>query len=154
MNETSNRMPAAAALAIAAALAVAGSGAGAAGGQRVLDRNGRCAITVPADLQSGSVKSSVSSPDNGVSAVITSNTSTQTLAELKPLATQVMKPVKTYEDSAHRLWYQYEFGAGSDTKWYVAVPGHAGVCLSQVSFKSPAGEAAAKAVALSLAPVE
>lgn len=115
---------------------------------------GRCQMTVPADWKADSpLKTEVTAPDKSASAVLSSPNPSFTLAEIKPLVQQSLKPKKSIEDSAHRLWYQYETSHGHGTGWYVGVPGKNGhVCAAQVSFKSAAQEDLARNVALSIKP--
>jgi hypothetical protein len=59
------------------------------------------------------------------------------------------KPTKTFEDSAHRLWYQYELN--QRTGWYIGVPVTGGVCGAQISFKPGKEPAVANKIAASVA---
>ena len=115
---------------------------------------GRCQMTVPADWKADSLlKTEVTSPDKSASAVLSSPNPPFTLAEVKPVVQQSLKPTKSIEDSAQRLWYAYETSYAQGTGWYVGVPGKDGhICAAQISFKSAAQEALARNVALSIRP--
>ena len=139
-------------LALAGAAANAGAAAPEAGWQRVAALKGHCEMYVPGDWKADElIKSSVHSADHSMSAVVSSNQAFSATAELKPVIQRMFPPSKTFEDSAHRLWYQYT-NAGSGNNWYVAVPGAGGSCTMQVTYKSAAEEAVARKIALSLAP--
>lgn len=117
--------------------------------QHVFDKGGRCSIAVPGDWK-GLIKTAPESADRNSQAIISSSDLTTSLAQLKPIATQMMKPVKVFEDSASRYWYQFEGNEGTGTHWYVAVPAKGAVCLEQIVFKSEGDEATLKTVAKSL----
>lgn len=119
------------------------------GWQQFSDKAGRCSIAVPGDWK-GLIKTVPQSPDGNSQAIISSSDLTTSLAQLKPIATQMMKPVKVFEDSASRYWYQFEGNEGTGTHWYVAVPAKGAVCLAQIIFKSDGDEATLKTVAKSL----
>ncbi|HEX3945301.1 MAG TPA: hypothetical protein VHW69_14550 [Rhizomicrobium sp.] len=121
-----------------------------AGWQQVSDKAGRCTISVPGDWKAPFIKTSVESPDKNFSVIISSSDATPSLAEAKPLAQRMMPPVKTFQDSATRLWYQYEGNQGTGTHWYVAVQAQGVVCLAQLTYKSECDLAALKSVATSL----
>jgi hypothetical protein len=146
------------ALAIAAGVALVGvtanvpAAAPEAGWQRVPALKGHCEMYVPSDWKVDElIKSSLHSADNSASAVISSSAAFSNLADLKAGIERIYPPSKTFEDSAHRLWFQYT-NAGAGNNWYVAVPAPGGSCTMQVSYKNAATEAVAKKIALSLAP--
>ncbi|HWU75577.1 MAG TPA: hypothetical protein VN043_03670 [Rhodanobacter sp.] len=116
---------------------------------------GRCQMTVPANWKADSLlKTEVTAPDKSASAVLSSPNPSFTLAEVKPMVQASLKPVKSIEDSAQRLWYAYETSYGQGTGWYVGVPGKNGhICAAQISFKSAPEEALAKKIALSIKPM-
>lgn len=120
------------------------------GWQQVSDKAGRCSIAVPGDWK-GLIKTAPQSADKNSQAIISSSDMTTSLAQLKPIASQMMKPVKVFEDTASRYWYQFEGNEGTGTHWYVAVPAKGAVCLAQIIFKSGGDEATLKTVARSLA---
>jgi hypothetical protein len=121
-----------------------------AGWQKVLARKGGCVMYVPPDWSIDPiVKGSTESPDHTITAVISMTNSVSTLAEVKPVMQTMYKPTKTFEDSTHRLWYQYEFN--QRTGWYIGVPTQGGVCGAQISFKPGKDPAAANKIAASIA---
>ena len=139
----------------AASLVFAGASAHAAapsGWQRVLSHKGTCTMSVPTDWKANPMlKSDVATADASAGAVIHTDADVTTLAELKPLLLQSMKPTKTFEDSPQRWWFQYQGGGG--TSWYVGVPGKHGVCGAQIGFKHAAMTDTAKKIALSVGSV-
>lgn len=121
-----------------------------AGWQKVLARKGGCAMSVPADWKIDSlIKGSAAMADDTASAVVSLADSVSTLADVKPVMQRMFKPTKTFEDSAHRLWYEYQ-NAGAP-HWYVGVPVRGGICGAQISFKA-GKEDVAKKVAASVGP--
>lgn len=141
-----------AAIATAAFCIAATTQACATGGQRVLSHAGTCEMTVPADWKAnGLVKSAVSSPDRSIRAVISTAPDFHAMSEVKPIVESAMAPVKVFEDTPRRLWYQYEAPNGG-TAWYVGVPGKDGICGSQITFKNATQADTAKQVALSVKP--
>jgi hypothetical protein len=121
-----------------------------AGWQQVSDKAGRCTISVPGDWKAPFIKTSVESPDKNFGVIVSSSDLTPSLAEAKPLAEGVMKPVKIFEDSASRLWYQYEGNSGTGTHWYVAVQAKGAVCVADLNYKSDRDLTTLKTVATSL----
>ena len=122
-----------------------------AGWQKVLARKGGCAMSVPADWKVDPlIKGSAGLVDNSASAVVSLADSVNTLAEVKPVMQGMFKPTKTFEDSAHRLWYEYQNAGGPH--WYVGVPVKGGICGAQISFKPGKEEDVAKKVAASVGP--
>jgi len=120
------------------------------GWQKVLARKGGCAMSVPADWKVDPlIKGSAGLADNSASAVVSLADSVNTLAEVKPVMQGMFKPTKTFEDSAHRLWYEYQNAGGPH--WYVGVPVKGGICGAQISFKAGKEEVARK-VAASVGP--
>lgn len=141
------------ALAIALVAIASAAQAGPAGWHTVQDRKGRCSVELPSDWKAGALPGVFQAPD-GSNAIVTSNSAATSVAEVKASATQTLKPVKTFEDSAARLWYQYEGSPGTGTGWYEAVPAPGGVCLMQLTLKAPADETAGRTIAGTLAPVK
>lgn len=140
------------ALPCAICLALAGV-ASAAGSQRILSHAGTCEMTVPAGWKTDKwIKSSASSADGSMSAVISTARGTYAMSAVKPIIESTFKPVQTFEDSAQRLWYAYAGNQGQAGAWYVGVPGKAGVCGAQIAFSTPAQAALAKQIALSVKP--
>lgn len=124
-----------------------------AAGKRILSLKKTCAITVPADWQVDKwVSSDASAPDKSGSAVIDSNTSASSLAEVKPIVQSMLKPTKVFEDSPQRLWYQYEGSGGNGTSWYVGVPGNGGICAAQITFRHAPQAELARQIAMSVGP--
>ena len=123
------------------------------GWQQFNDKAGRCSISVPPDWKAPVIKSAPESPNKNYQAIISSSDMSKSLAEVKPVATQMMKPVKMFEDGPSRLWYEFEGNEGTGTHWYVAVPARGAVCVAQVIFKSAADLATLKTVATSLTAV-
>ncbi len=119
----------------------------------VKDRKGSCQISVPADW-TGDV-SVANAPDKKAYAALHASRPTQTFDQVKATAQQVMKPTKTFQNDATRIWYSYA-PIGNDknaTEWYFAVPGTP-VCTGQVQFADPGLEATAKKIVDSLAPAK
>ena len=137
--------------AILCAGAVAQGAPPAAGSVKISDKAGLCALSVPADWKVGPIKSLADGP-GGAKAAVSSSTASRSLAEVKPLAEQMMVPTRTFEDSSSRLWYAYAGNREDETNWYVAVPTRGGVCVARVSFKDASAEGSARKIALSLAP--
>ena len=124
------------------------------GGWKVVkDGKGVCQFAVPADWVSDKFSKSFMMPADGkASAVANGIRPGQSFAVATSMAKQLMKPVKTIEDSGKRVWYTYETSGGMQqgkTQWYVAVAGNP-VCTAQIDFKVPAMEETAKKIALSL----
>ena len=118
------------------------------GWQKVLARKGGCAMSVPGDWKVDSLlKGSAGLDDQSASAVVSLADSVTTLAEVKPVMEGNFKPTKTFEDSPHRLFYQY--AAGGRTVFYVGVPVKGGICGAQISFK-PGKEDVANRIAASV----
>lgn len=141
------------ALPAAVCLALAGV-ASAAGNQRILSHAGTCEMTVPAGWKIDKwIKSSASSADGTMSAVISTAHGSYVLSEVKPIITATFPPTQTFEDSAQRLWFAY---AGNGHKrmvgWYVGVPGKAGVCGAQITYSHASQADLAKQIALSVKP--
>lgn len=146
----SHRCPAAI-FSFACLLAVTAAAAGD-GGMRITSRKGDCQLTVPSGWKADAmIKSSVSAPGDVASAVISSSGAFGSLAEIKPIIQSSLVPVKTYEDSPQRLWYQYQ-GNGRGVGWYVGVPGKGVICGAQIGFKTAAQEDMARKIALTVGP--
>ncbi|OOG62927.1 hypothetical protein B0E46_12005 [Rhodanobacter sp. B04] len=134
-------------------LTVAAQAAAGAAGKRILSLKKTCAISVPADWQVDKwVSSDAFAPDKSGSAVIDSNTSVGSLAEVKPIVQSMLKPTKIFEDSPQRLWYQYEGSGGGSTSWYVGVPGNGGICAAQITFRKTLQAELARQIAMSVGP--
>jgi hypothetical protein len=120
------------------------------GWKKVVARKGGCLIYVPADWKIDPVlKGSAGLDDNSASAVVSLADSVSSLADVKPIMEGNYKPTKTFEDSPHRLWYQYDMNAR--TNFYVGVPVKGGICGAQITFK-PGKEAIANKIAASIGP--
>ena len=138
-------IPAALLLACALVLPATPGAAADAGWQKVLARKGGCVMYVPADWKIDAlIKSSAGNADNSASAVVDLTNAATSLAEVKPIMQGMYKPTRTFEDSAHRLFYQYELN--NRTNFYVGVPVKGGICGAQISFK-PGQEAVANKIA-------
>lgn len=134
----------------ASVLHVAASTAADPGWQKVSARKGGCVMYVPPDWSVDPVvKGSTESADHTITAVVSKTDSVNTLADVKPIMQNMYKPTKTFEDNAHRLWYQYEFN--QRTGWYIGVPVKGGVCGAQISFKPGKEPAVANKIAASVA---
>ena len=118
------------------------------GWQKVVARKGGCVMSVPAGWKVDPLlKGSAGLDDQSASAVVSLADSVTTLAEVKPVMEGNFKPTKTFEDSPHRLFYQYV--AGGRTVFYVGVPVKGGICGAQISFK-PGKEDVANRIAASV----
>ena len=118
------------------------------GWQKVVARKGGCMMYVPADWKLDPfIKGSAAAADQSASAVVSLADSAGTLAEVKPVIQGIYKPTKTFEDSMHRLWYEYL--ATNKPNWYVGVPVKGGICGAQIAFK-PGKEAIANKIAASV----
>jgi hypothetical protein len=129
------------------------------GPQRIVTHNGECEVTVPGGWTVDQSMRQASSPDYGVDVHVfttdyTSNM--KSLADLKALNVGAYKPVKSFEDTPERLWYQYAPHYQNDNGWYVAVLGKTGTCNLEISFKNSVipDANAAKQIALSLKPAK
>lgn len=121
--------------------------------QHIHSHQGSCQVTVPSDWkQDALIKSNASAPGDAISVVVTSTEGFATLAELKPIIQSSLVPVKTFEDSAQRLWYQYR-GSGAGSGWYVGVPGKGVICAAQIGIKNAAQTDLARKIALTVGPV-
>ncbi len=128
--------------------AAANAGAPDPGWQKVTARKSGCVMYVPADWTVDPViKGSAGLADRSASAVVSLTDAASTLAEVKPVMQGMYKPTKTFEDSTHRLWYEYQ--ANQQTSWYVGVPVKGGICGAQIAFK-PGKEAIANKIAASV----
>ncbi|MGA7964735.1 MAG: hypothetical protein WCB49_02355 [Gammaproteobacteria bacterium] len=122
------------------------------GSQRILSKNGRCTMTVPADWKIGKwIKNSADAPDKSASAVVTSPSTGYNLAQAKPVVEETLTPVKIFENSSRRLWYRYKTDKGHG--WYVGVPFNDGICGAQIFFDKAAQTDMAKKIALSVKAV-
>lgn len=118
------------------------------GWKKVVARKGGCVIYVPPDWTIDPVlKGSAGLDDNSASAVVSLADSISSLADVKPIIQANYKPTKTFEDSPHRLWYEYTMNARSN--FYVGVPVKGGICGAQITFK-PGKEAIANKIAASI----
>lgn len=118
------------------------------GWQKVVARKGGCLMYVPADWKVDPVaKGAASLSDSSASAVVSLADAVSTLAEVKPVMENNFEPTRTFEDSPHRLWYEYTTGARRN--FYVGVPVKGGICGAQISFK-PGKEAIANKIAASV----
>jgi hypothetical protein len=126
--------------------------------QRMVTQNGECAVTLPPGWNVDQTVREANSPDRGVDVhVFTTGyvENLKTLADLKALNANAYKPVKTFEDTPARLWYQYAPHFQNNNGWYVAVLGKTGTCNLEISFRNSVipDEKSAKQIALSLKPV-
>lgn len=118
--------------------------------QKVVARKGGCLMYVPPDWTvNPALKGTAGMSDNSASAVISLADSASTLAQVKPVMQGNYPPTRTFEDTAHRLWYQY--GTGARASFYVGVPVKGGICGAQITFK-PGQEAIANRIAASVGP--
>jgi hypothetical protein len=127
--------------------------------QRIVTQNGECEVTIPAGWTVDRSMREASSPDFGVDVhVFTTDyaSNMKSLAELKALNIGAYKPVKTFEDTPQRLWYQYAPHFQNNNGWYVAVLGKTGTCNLEISFKNSVipDENMARQIALSLKPAK
>lgn len=124
-------------------------------GGRVVSGNGECEVTVPAGWTTDLSMRQAASPDYGVEVHIVTRpyaSNMQNLAELKALNAAAYKPVKTFEDTAKRVWIQYAPHSENNNGWYVALLGKTGTCELDIGFKNSVipNAAVAKAIAASL----
>jgi hypothetical protein len=118
------------------------------GWQKVMARKGGCALYVPGDWKADAlVKGSAGTDDNSASAVVSLADSASGLAQVKSVMQANFAPTKTFEDTPHRLWYEYQLNG--HTNWYVGVPVKGGICGAQITFK-PGKEAIATKIAASV----
>jgi len=123
----------------------------------VTDRKKTCQFSVPADwVLDTLLVGTATSPDKKSNIVVHGNAAS--LAETKSMIQSMIPPDKMIEDSGKRYWYSYKhLSNGGDlagTNWYVAVPAPGGVCGAQISFKDPGGEAVAKQIVDTIAPIK
>jgi hypothetical protein len=141
------------ALLVVAALALGVATVASAAGQTVVSHAQTCRMTVPAGWKANRlVKSVVHSPDQSMSAVISTSPSGTDLAFAKKVMEQNYPPIHVLEDSPGRLVYEYQTPGGK-LGLYAGVAGpHGDVCGSQITF--PKGqEALARQIAASVGPV-
>lgn len=149
-----NRQHSSMILMVSLTCALASRATWAAGEQHIHSHKGTCQVTVPSNWKQGTLlKSRASAPDDEASVVVTSTEGFATLAEIKPIIQSSLIPVKTLEDSAQRLWYQYKRD-DEGTGWYVGVPGKGAICGAQIGFKSAAQADLARKIALSVGPAK
>lgn len=138
---------------MAMTLCVATIPAATAADMRIVSLKKTCEIRVPAGWRIDKwISSDASSPDGSVSVGIDSNNSVGSLAAVKPLVQSMLKPMRIFEDSPQRLWYQYQGDTGAGTYWYVGVPNVGGVCAAQIRFGSTTQAALARQIAMSVRP--
>jgi hypothetical protein len=123
----------------------------------VTDRKKTCQFSVPAEWTLDTLLvGTATSGDKKSSIVVHGNESS--LAETKSMIQQMIPVDKMIEDSGKRYWYSYKHLANAGdlpgTHWYVAVPAPGGVCAAQISFKDPGGEAVAKQIVDTIAPIK
>lgn len=127
-----------------------------AGWKIVKDRKQHCQIAVPADWTTDKILTSqATAPDKSASALVHGiPPGAATYADTVKAAKGLYKPIKTFEESGSRTWYSTAPDPGqTGTSWYVATGG-AQVCDAQILFKTPASEATAKQIVMSLTPVK
>lgn len=127
------------------------------GPQRIVTHNGECEATVPKNWTVSRHYSQASSPDGRIDVHVFTTSyadNMKTLAELKALNVNAYKPVKTFEDTPQRIWWQYAPHFENNNGWFVAVLGKTGTCNLEISFANSviADEAVAKTIARSLKP--
>lgn len=125
------------------------------GTQRILSRDKACEMTVPANWKIDKlIKSEADTPNKSMYAVIESPRPKITLAQIKPFMEKTQVPVKVFEDSPQRLWYQFKADADDayGIHWYIGAPRQGGVCAGSISFKKASQTGPAKQVALSVKP--
>jgi hypothetical protein len=136
---------------LTAVLAIGGTAHAA--GITLHSHKGDCHMTVPADWQVGKLlKSSASSPDGSMHALISTSAPDTGLAFSKQIVESTYPPKQVFEDSSKRLFYRYGSGNGNKPGYYVGVPGPNGaVCGAQIG--APAGkEALVKQIAATVGP--
>ena len=127
------------------------------GPQHVVTRNDACEVVVPAGWTVDPSMREARSPDNGVDVhVFTTDyaSNMKSLADLKPLVAGAYKPVKVFEDTSKRFWYQYAPHPTGDG-WYVATPAKTGTCNLEIAFRNSVipDQNVARQIALSLKQV-
>jgi hypothetical protein len=118
-----------------------------AGWKIVTDRKGLCQIAVPADWMADKIMpSNVSSPDKKASVIVHGIAAPATYEQTVATAKTMFKPMKTFEESANRVWWSSTMRPGkTGESWYVAIGGGQ-VCDAQVEFQDPAFADTAKKI--------
>lgn len=127
------------------------------GPQHVVTRNGECDVTVPAGWTVDPSMREAWSAGSAVDVhVFTTDyaANMKSLADLKPLVSGAYKPVKVFEDTPKRLWYQYA-PHPTGNGWYVATLAKTGTCNLEIAFRNSVipDQNLAKQIALSLKAV-
>jgi hypothetical protein len=126
-------------------LALAAGGEIPAGWSVHSDRKQICQFATPPDWTSDALTHAVWTSPDGKSSAVISGAAGLTLQDAKGVMEGNYAPDKVFEDTAGRLWYQYN--TGGSTNWYVGVAVKGGVCGATLSFKDAAGEAVQKQIA-------
>ena len=149
------------ALAAAASASVPGAGRSAGAAQRwydnpsyvkgltrgwkgLVDPLGRCRFTVPSAWRIEDGELLATAPD-GSATVAEEWTASPTWMHYKAGVAASLKPTVLHEDSARRLWFEYDAGwAGAHH--YVAIPAANGACVLRIDVRPPASDAVAETV--------
>ncbi len=113
-----------------------------------------CQVAVPRDwMHDRAVPNRAASPDGRSHVAVHESTSGRTLAKVGAEAEQVMRPVRIFENTDQRLWYETS-DRKNDTRWYVAVADGGKVCDAQIQYEGPRQEAIAKKIVATLGPAQ
>jgi hypothetical protein len=122
-----------------------------AGWKIIKDKKQLCQMAVPADWVADKFMSTqLTAPDGKTNALMGAKPEGTTYQEIADMAKSMFKPVKTFEGTATRTWFEEAQGANKKkTSWY-AVINSSPVCEVQVEFQDPALEADARKIVASL----
>ncbi|MGH8128174.1 MAG: hypothetical protein ACRER1_05680 [Gammaproteobacteria bacterium] len=122
-----------------------------AGGMRLVTRQKTCEMTVPAGWKINKwLKSRASAPDDSATAGLSSPDTGYNLSQAKPIVEGSLKPIKIFEDTPRRFWYQYKTSAGPGIGWYVGVPFKDGICTALIAFKNTSQTEMIKKIVMSV----
>ena len=122
-------------------------------------KGGQCQMAVPADwvpntALNGFGQTHFGTPANRDAKGTTSlyeSAPGRSFADAKQGVVRYDEPMKVFEDSPERFWYQSKASNSLFSVWEVIVAAKP-VCILGISFNSPSSEDTARAIALSLAP--
>lgn len=122
-------------------------------------KGGQCQMAVPADWVPNTALNGFGQTHFGAPANRDARGSTslyesapgRSFADAKQGVVRYNGPMKVFEDSSTRFWYQSKESNSLFTVWEVIVAANP-VCILGISFNAPSLEETARAIALSLAP--
>jgi hypothetical protein len=126
-----------------------------AGWKTVTDMQKLCQIAVPSDWTPDSlIKSFVVSGDKKSNVVVHGLKAGTDYKDMVATAKQLFPPVKVFEETATKIWFEKAPPAAkTTTTWYFAVGGSQ-VCNAEITFDGAAMQDTAKKIVASLAPAK